>query len=202
MFASSVISLISTTLIIYLCCKHKQIRTLMTSLILHKIKNIEASSNETNSECKTLAYIGITLTVLSLIIVTFLHYSKSRLCKGHKFSNVVKIMLFVSDVQNYVPIKLCKTPGSIHLFKIKGMLKPKDIKLNKNYLWDTLEIDWKEVTVTFNDNKINLTRIVVIRLCDKITVRRLMNREPLLFHMMIKQGITWFTLETEIPEIV
>ena len=32
-FASSVISLISTTLIVYLFCKHKQIRTLMTSLI-------------------------------------------------------------------------------------------------------------------------------------------------------------------------
>ena len=29
-----------------------------------------------------------------------------------------------------------------------------------------------------------------------------MNREPLIFHMMIRQGITWFNLETEIPEIV
>ena len=192
-FASSVISLISTTLIMYLFCKHKQVRTLMTSLILHKIKNVEASSNETNSECNTLAYIGITLTVLSLIIVTFLHYRKSRLCKGHKFSNAVKIMLFISDIQNYVPIKLCKTAGSIHLFKIKGTLKPKDIQLNKNYLWDTLETDWKEVTVTFSDNKINVPRIAVIRLCNKIKVRRLMNREPLLFHVMIKQGITWYT---------
>ena len=79
----------------------------MTSLILHKIKNVEASSNETNSECKTLAYIGITLTILSLIIVIFLHYRKSRICKGHKFSNALKIMLFISDAQNYVPIKLC-----------------------------------------------------------------------------------------------
>ena len=59
MFTSSVISLISTTLIIYLCCKHKHIRALVTSLILHKIKEVEASSKETNSECKTLAYIGI-----------------------------------------------------------------------------------------------------------------------------------------------
>ena len=155
-----------------------------------------------NSECKTLAYIEIILTVLSLIIVTFLHYRKSRFCKGQNCLNVVKIMFFISDIQNYVPIKFCQTAGSIHLFKIRGMLKPEDIKLNKNYLWDTMEIDWKEVTVTFNDNKINLPRIVVVRLHDKIRVRRLMNREPLLFHMMIKQGIMWFTLETEILEIV
>ena len=111
-------------------------------------------------------------------------------------------MLFILDIQNYVPLKLCKTAGSIHLFKIRGMLKPEDIKLNKNYLWDMMEIDWKEVTVTFNDNKINMPRIVVVRLRDKIKVRRLMNREPLLFHVMIKQEITWFTLETETPEIV
>ena len=175
---------------------------LVTILILYKIKEVVASSKETYSECKTLAYIGIILTVLSLIIVTFLHYRKSRLCKEYKFSSAVKIMLFISDVQNYVPIKLFKTAGSIHLFKIKGTLKPKNIKLNKNYLWDTLEIDWKEVTVTFNDNKIDLPIMVAIRLWGKIKVRRLLNREPLLFHVMIRQGITWFTLETEIPEIL
>ena len=104
------------------------------------MKEVEAisSSKETNTECKTLAYMGIILTVLSLIIVTFLHYRKLRLCKGYRFSNAVEIMLFISDVQNYVPVKLCKTAGIIHLFKIRGTLKSKNIKLNTNYLWDTL----------------------------------------------------------------
>ena len=90
-------------------------------------------------------------------------------------------MIFISDVQNYVPIKLCKTAGSIYLFKIIGTLKTENIKVNKDYLWDTLQIDWKEVTVTFNSNKIDLPKIVIIKLQDKIRVRRLMNREPLLF---------------------
>ena len=56
--------------------------------------------------------------------------------------------------------------------------------------------------MTFIDNKIDLLRIVAIRIWDKIKVRRLMNREPLIFHVMIRQGIIWFTLETELPEIV
>ena len=80
-------------------------------------------------------------------------------------------MIFISDVQINVPIKLCKTAGSIHLFKITGTLKPENVKLNKNYIWDTLEIDWKEVTMTFNNNKINLTRVVTIKLKDKIKIR-------------------------------
>ena len=109
-------------------------------------------------------------------------------------------MIFISDVQYYVLIKLCKTAGSIHLFNIIGMLKAENIKLIKNYLWDTLEIDWKEVTVTFNGDKIDLPRVVVIKLQDKIKVRQLMNREPLLFHLTLKQGITWLTLATGTQE--
>ena len=114
-------------------------------------------------------------------MVAILHYRKLKLCKGHMFSNAVKIIIFISDVQNYIPIKLCKTAGSIHLFKITGTLKAENIKLNKKYIWDTLEIDWKEVTVTFNDNKINLPRVGTIKLQDKINARCLMKREPLLF---------------------
>ena len=131
-----------------------------------------------------------------MIIVIFLHYRKSRLCRGYRFSNVVKIVLFISDVQNYIPIKLCKTSGSIHLFKIKGTLKSRGIKLNRNYLWDTLEINWNKIIITFND-KIDLAKIVTIKMQDKIRVRRMMNRESLNLHMMIRQGITLYNLETE-----
>ena len=112
----------------------------------------------------------------------------------------MKTMILISDIQYYVPIKLCKTAGSIHLFKIKGTLKPKNIKLNWNYIWDTIEIDWKEVSMTFNDNKMNLPRVVTIKLKDKINIRCLMKKEPLLFHIMLKQGITWFTLASGTQE--
>ena len=111
-------------------------------------------------------------------------------------------MLSISDVQNYVPIKLCKTAGSIHLFRIKGTLKSKNIKLDKNYLWDTLEIDWNGVTVTFHNDKVELPKIIAIKIRDKIKVRRLMNRQPLNFHVMIRQRITLFNLEAEMPEVV
>ena len=66
-------------LTVYLLCKHKKIRVLITSLGLHQIKEVGAVPQETNSECTMLAYIGIILTILSLIIVTFLHYRKSNI---------------------------------------------------------------------------------------------------------------------------
>ena len=139
-------------LVIYLFCKHKHIRTIVAGLILHKAKEIEAklTTKTNNSECGTLAYIGMALTILSMAIVIFLHYRKSKFCRGYRFSSIVKIVLFTSDVQHYISIKLCKTSGSLHLFKIKGTLKLEDIKLNKNYLWDMLEINWNGINLSFN----------------------------------------------------
>ena len=140
MFTSSIISIFTIMLVIYLLCKCKHIRTIVASLLLHKAKEVEARTpmKIDDSEYGTLAYIGIALTLLSMAIVILLHYRKSKFCRGHRFSNIVKLVLFISDVQHYIPIRLCKTSGSLHLFKITGILTSEDIRLNKNDLWDTL----------------------------------------------------------------
>ena len=106
-FTSSIILIITITLVVYLFCKHKHIRTIVASLILYKAREVEAESSTKidKSECGTLAYIGIALTLLSMVIVILLHYRKLKFCRGHRFSNVVKIVLFISEVQHYIPIK-------------------------------------------------------------------------------------------------
>ena len=81
------------------------------------------------------------------------------------------------------------------------MLNSDNIKLNKNYIWNTLGIDLKDINVAFNDDKINLPRIIMIKLKDKIKVRCMMKKEPLLFHVMLKQGIR-FTLASSNKETV
>ena len=100
MFISAVVSLLATILTIYLLFKHKKLQTLIASLVLHQVKEVvaEVTQKEINSKCRTLAYIGITLTMLSLAMVTLLHYRKSKICRGCTFSNAVKIMVFISDV--------------------------------------------------------------------------------------------------------
>ena len=40
---------------------------------------------------------------------------------------------------------------------------PDKVKLKKYYIWDILEIDWKEVKVTFNGKAINLPKLVTIK---------------------------------------
>ena len=65
-------------------------------------------------------------------------------------------MVFLSDIKSYVPIKLCKTSGSIHLFKLTGSINKENITLHKNMLWDIMEINWQLVTITLSGNVINL----------------------------------------------
>ena len=87
--------------------------------------------------------------------------------------------------------------GSIHLFKIRGILTPEKVKLNKYYIWDILEVDWKEVKVTFNGKVINLPKSITIKFLDKFRVRHMMECQPLLFHLMLKQGFNWFMLASK-----
>ena len=52
--------------------------------------------------------------------------------------------------------------------------------------------------MTLNGNEINLPGSVVIPLRDKFRARKLLRRQPLFFHLMLKQGKTWFTLDHKI----
>ena len=75
-------------------------------------------------------------------------------------------MIFLSDIKSYIPIKLCKTSGSIHLFKLMGSINKENITLHKNILWDVMEIDWQPVTATLSGNVINLPGSVIIPFGD------------------------------------
>ena len=128
LFVTAVISVLVMTFAIYLLCKHKKLRMLVTSLALQQIKEVGKVTKQedvtTACTCKIQFYIifVLNISIFGLVTFTVLHSQKLKLCRGPLFSNAFKIILFICDVQYYVPIKLCKTEGSIYLFKITGTL--------------------------------------------------------------------------------
>ena len=112
-------------------------------------------------------------------------------------------MMFFSNIKSYVPIKLCKTSGSIHLCKLMGSIQREDVTLYRNKIWDILDINWQNSTVTINGNIINLPGSVIIPFRDKFKIRQMIGSRPLLLHLMLKQGQTWYPLSNvwEIMEI-
>ena len=78
---------------------------------------------------------------------------------------------------------------------------PDKVKINKYYMSDILEVDWKEVNVTYDGKVINLPKSITIKLWDKFKIRHMMEGQPILFHLMLKQGFDWFTLPSKDVEI-
>ena len=66
---------------------------------------------------------------------------------------------------------------------------------------DILEIDWSGIKVTFNGKVINLPKSITVKLWDNFKVRHMMGSQPILFHLMLKQGFNWFTLTPKEQEI-
>ena len=77
---------------------------------------------------------------------------------------------------------------------------PDKVRLNKHYIWDILEVDWSEIKVTFNGKVINLPKSITVKWLDKFKVRHMMGSQPILFHLMSKQGFNWFTLTSRDEE--
>ena len=103
-------------------------------------------------------------------------------------------MMFLSNIKSSVPIKLCKTSGSIHLFKLMGSINRENVTLHRNTIWDIMEIDWRNITVTLNGSIVNLPGSVIIPFRDKFKIRQMIRSRPLLLHLMLKQGQTWYPL--------
>ena len=167
---------------------------------MQRIKAVEAADmSDILCTCKTQWYIMGMLIIITLgmfYLVTN-KIRKTSFSKGCLFSNNTKILLFVSNTHSYVPIKLCRVARSIHLFKIRGRLNPEHVRLKKNWIWDVLEIDRSDVSITLNDNEIGLPSSVIIPLKERYRARRLLRKHLLLFYIMLKQGKTWFS---SVPE--
>ena len=136
-----------------------KLKALVMNIVIQRIKTVEAADvSDMLCTCKTQWYITGMLTIITLgmfYLVTN-KLRKSSFFKGHLFSNNTKILLFISYTHSYVPIKLCRVARSIHLFRLRGRLNSDNVKLKKNWIWDVLEIDWSDISITLNDNEIDL----------------------------------------------
>ena len=118
-FTAALITLIIMLIIIYVLYRQSKLKALVMNIAMQRIKAVEAADmSGTLCTCKTQWYIMdmlIMITLGMLYLVTN-KIRKTSFCKGCLFSNNTKILLFVSNAHSYVPIKLCRVAGSIHLF--------------------------------------------------------------------------------------
>ena len=110
LFTVALIAMIMMIVVIYMVCGQSKLKALVANIPLQHTKAVEAADS-TIRYCisKPNWYIvGLLLTIL--LGITYLVMNKIRkscLFKGCLFSNVSKVMLFISNTKSYFPIKLC-----------------------------------------------------------------------------------------------
>ena len=134
LFIAALITMIISIIVIYMVCGQSKLKALVENIALQCAKAVEAAdTTDRYCICKTNWYI-VGLLLIMLLGITYLvmnKIKKSSLFQGCLFSNVTKVMLFISNTRSYVPIKLCKIAGSIHLFRIRGRLTIEHVRFKK-----------------------------------------------------------------------
>ena len=205
LFEATINSMLAVRRIIHLVCSHVKLKALLTGIAFQPVNQAEVVVTQQPKEfCTTHWYVVAALTVLTILLIIYICLSnqKCTLFKRRLYSNKVTIMLFFSDVRQYVPVKLCKSAGSIHLFQLYGQLDSDQIILEKNCLWDMIKIDWKEVFATLNGTIIRMPKMVKVLLRDKYKLRTLMDKHSLLLHVMLRKGTSWYALDKTDSELL
>ena len=85
-FIMAIILVISTIIIIYIICKHNELRALVASLAFQQAKEVKAEEiNEGNYNCECTAqfYIILALSIiLGLVVFAILQVNRIKLCRG------------------------------------------------------------------------------------------------------------------------
>ena len=145
LFLAAILSMIATVVIVHLVCRHTKLKALLIGIAFQPVKQTEAIFNDDQMQqhCTVQWYTiaALTLIIIALTVYICLTAQKCIIFKRSLNSNTVTVMLFFSDIKQYIPVKLCKTAGIIHLFHIYGQLTPDQITLERKYLWDVIKID-------------------------------------------------------------
>ena len=186
--------------VIYIVTGYSKLKTLVSNIALQCIKTVEAAAlNPNYIICENgLEKILLVINLAILTIMTFAKLWKSRIFKGKLFSNTIKVKLFVADNHCYILLHPNKLAGSVHLFKLHGILTKENLILKKNWIWDVLEIDLTDAYLLQDHKEINLLVTVVIPIYYKYKLRQLLKKSttsPLQLYIMLKQRKSWLNLE-------
>ena len=103
LFIATILSMIATAAIVCIMCKHENLKALLTGIAFQPIRETILQM------CHTIQYTIAALIsrIIGLIIFILVTTRTCRIFRGKLFSNTVTVMLFFSDVKQYVLVKLC-----------------------------------------------------------------------------------------------
>ena len=94
---------------------------------------------------------------------------------------------------HYIPLKLRKVTGQPQRMSINTLPHPSQIRLVRNWVWNTLVIDWMDIEITNEGEPVGLPNTIIVPLCAKFRVRSIM-RSDYHVNLALCQDNTWYDL--------
>ena len=124
------------------------------------------------------------LSFLNIILATImLGHGLYHLCRpltwyyGYEFKRCCSLYLFMYDGDNYTPIKVKTLRGHMNCYRIEDNRKDIILTLNKNWIFDTVSINWNGVKILEEDEPIPLPSSVPILLKHKVKTRNILSQD-------------------------
>ena len=92
---------------------------------------------------------------------------KRTLCRGLEYASACHIYVFISKNERYSPIKLCSTTGLLYNYVTSQKIPMESLDLHRGCPWDSLRINWGEVTLTNGSSQIRLPYNMQVPLKEK-----------------------------------
>jgi len=191
----------SITLLIivsYILIKHFKLKFLVSSLVVSKLPLPTQAKAMTTPRviCSdpTLTTFATVVTILGVIFWLYAQCHGLTWLRGYKYARACTLYVFLFNNHRYVPIKIRKLAGHMHMYHLSNSMTPDQISYSKNFIWDILHFDWSYVDLRMNSSYVTLPCDVQIPFKDKIKVRRMIAKEDLDIQFMILQGTNWYSL--------
>ena len=106
LFVAAILSMLATVVIVHLVCKHTKLKALLTGIAFQPVKQIEAifDDDQMQKHCTTYWYTIAALTLMFVLLTIYicLTIQKCTIFKKRLYSNTVTVMIFFSDVKEYI----------------------------------------------------------------------------------------------------
>ena len=185
--------------------KYQLLKTLTATLTMLKCSNPTMAlgihpefTTENPSKAEVVCYdplISGLLTFLSTMSVAIMMYQqwKNRnLCRGYLYNNTFQVKLVLGEDTHYLSLRIRKIVGHLHRVSINRIPTPEQIRLVRNWLWDTFVINWNETELLNGEEIVDLPSTIVVPLRAKIKVRQIMSHRNLTVSLALTQDNYWY----------
>ena len=140
------------------------------------------------------------LTIAGILAYIYKHGRQLSLIYGHRFTNICKVYVLISNHTHYVKLKVAEMCGNPNLFTCNKNLEMNNVTMQKGYIWDHIHITWEEVTIRHAQSEIQVRQHMSVPLIDRIRMRRIFPHS-VDYSFMVQQGDTWMNvpLDPSIP---